>query len=146
MSYLEEIDVRVCGVVGRWKQLERKKMFGGICYLLDGNMLLGVYRDFLILRLGEKGAAEALTSPHVRPFDITGRPMKGWVMVAEEGFAGDQELAVWLNEAYDFVAALPPKRDWCKERVTRRVTQKKIYSSLLFLKAWLIESRRQIIT
>jgi hypothetical protein len=77
--------------------------------MLRGNMFGGVYKDFLILRLGEKGAKEALRSEYARPFDITGRPMKGWVMISQEGFRSDEELEELLNEAKEFVETLPAK-------------------------------------
>ena len=60
-------------------------MFGGVCHLLHGNMVAGVWKEFLILRLGEDAADFARELPHVRPFDITGRPMKGWVMIEPAG-------------------------------------------------------------
>ena len=84
-------------------------MFGGVCHLLNGNMFCGVNKDFLILRLGEENGNKALALPHVRPFDITGKPMKGWVMVEQDGFKTDRELANWLNQAREFVSSLPPK-------------------------------------
>ena len=84
-------------------------MFGGVCHLLSGNMLCGVYQDFMVLRLGEEGAASALQRKHVRVFDITGRPMKGWVMVEEKGFRTEKGLREWLEEARTFVGRLPPK-------------------------------------
>ncbi len=84
MAYNEEIDDRIKKIVTKWKNTENRKMFGGVCHLLNGNMLCGVYKNYLILRLGEKGAEEALRSGHARPFDITGRPMKGWVMIDQE--------------------------------------------------------------
>ena len=111
MAYNEEIDSRVTAIVSGWKNTSRKKMFGGICHLLNGNMVAGVYKDFLILRLGEKGSQEALRSSHARPFDITGRPMKGWVMVSPEGFPAMDELEELLNEARVFVATLPVKKE-----------------------------------
>lgn len=77
--------------------------------MLKGNMFCGVYKDYLILRLGEKGSEEALRSPLVKSFDITGRPMKGWVMVKREGFRSDEELRAWLDEARDFAKTLPSK-------------------------------------
>lgn len=83
-------------------------MFGGTCHILKGNMMCGVYKDFLILRLGEEQALKALNSKHVKPFDITGRPMKGWVMVEEPGFEGSK-LVKWLELARDFTESLPPK-------------------------------------
>ncbi|UCG77719.1 MAG: TfoX/Sxy family protein [Nitrospirota bacterium] len=107
MSYNEKIDERVSRIVEEWNKTEKRNMFGGICYLLKGNMLGGVYKDFLFLRLGEKGAEEALRADHVKPFDVTGRPMKGWVMVEPEGFAEDEVLNEWLLEAKGFVETLP---------------------------------------
>lgn len=83
-------------------------MFGGICHLIKGNMFCGVYKDSLILRLGPKAAEAALKKPFVRPFDITIRPMPGWVMVEESGLKGDK-LSKWLAQARDFVQTLPPK-------------------------------------
>jgi hypothetical protein len=88
---------------------DRLKMFGGVCHLLDGKMFSGVYKDFLILRLGEEGSKEALELPFVRPFDITGKPMKGWVMMEKEGFKSDNVLSAWLNRAKEFVKGLPSK-------------------------------------
>lgn len=109
MPYSKESDARINKIISTWKGTSRKKMFGGICYLIRGNMFSGVYKDFLILRLGEKGAAEALRAEHVRPMDITGKPMKGWVMVAQKGFQDDEALAGWLDEAREFVKSLPGK-------------------------------------
>ena len=109
MPYDEGLEARIKKVVSTWAQTDAKKMFGGICHLLHGNMFCGVYKDFLILRLGEEKAAKALESPFVKPFDITGRVMKGWVMVAQEGFATDDELETWLNQAREFVETLPAK-------------------------------------
>lgn len=105
----KETEERINKIISTWKGASRKKMFGGICYLLHGNMFSGIYKDFLILRLGEKGAAEALRAEHVRHMDITGKPMKGWVMVAQKGFRDDDTLAGWLDEARKFVKSLPGK-------------------------------------
>ncbi len=109
MAYNEEIESRIKKVVSSWKNTGDKKMFGGVCHLLNGNMFCGVYKDFLILRLGEGNAKDALELPNVRPFDITGRPMKGWVMVEREGFSRDNELKDWLDKAKAFVRTLPSK-------------------------------------
>lgn len=109
MPYNEEIDVRIRKIVARWKNTEAKKMFGGVCHLLSGNMVCGVYKDYLILRLGEEAASRALKQSHTRPFDITGKPMKGWVMVEDAGFKTDDSLKSWLNRAKSFVNTLPPK-------------------------------------
>jgi len=109
MPYNKDVEARIQKVVSSWKNTDSKKMFGGICHLLNGNMFCGVYKDFLILRLGEDKATEALKIPHVKPFDITGRPMKGWVMVEERGFAGEEALKEWLEKAKAFVKTLGSK-------------------------------------
>jgi TfoX/Sxy family transcriptional regulator of competence genes len=109
MAYNETIEGRIQKIVSRWDHTEAKKMFGGICHLLLGNMLGGVYKDFLILRLGVENANKALESPFVKPFDITGRALQGWVMVQGAGFDTDSKLEAWLNQAKEFVETLPPK-------------------------------------
>lgn len=109
MPYNEEIEFRINRIVSGWANTDAKKMFGGICHLLNGNMFCGVYKDFLILRLGEENAKNALERQAVKEFDITGRPMKGWVMVETEGFSTDDRLETWLNQAKNFVKTLPSK-------------------------------------
>ena len=109
MPYNEEIDARIRKVVSRWKNTDAKKMFGGVCHLLNGNMVCGVYKDYLILRLGEKESSKALKQSYARPFDITGKPMKGWVMLAGGGVKTDEKLKSWLIKARTFVKTLPPK-------------------------------------
>jgi TfoX/Sxy family transcriptional regulator of competence genes len=109
MPYKQEIDERIKKVVSRWKNRETKNMFGGVCHLLNGNMFCGVYKDYLILRLGEGKAEEVLKSPFARPFDITGKAMRGWVMMEEKGFKTDEQLKDWLNMTKKFVNQLPPK-------------------------------------
>jgi TfoX/Sxy family transcriptional regulator of competence genes len=107
MPYDQALDERLTAALAGWGAT-RKKMFGGTCHLLNGNMLCGVYKDFLILRLGEEPARQALGRPHVKPFDITGRAMKGWVMVAKSGVT-EESLKSWLAEARRFASSLPPK-------------------------------------
>ena len=109
MPYDEELETRIKGVVSAWENTDAKKMFGGICHLMNGNTFCGVHKEFLILRLGEEAAQGALRKADVRPFDITGRPMKGWVMVARGGFKTDKALKAWLHKARDFVRTLPAK-------------------------------------
>jgi hypothetical protein len=107
VAYDEELDARIADLVAGW-DTTRKPMFGGACYLLRGNMLAGAWKEFLILRLGEDAGDRALGQPNVRVFDITGRPMKGWVMVEPAGFEGEA-LATWLELAKSYVERLPPK-------------------------------------
>jgi len=109
MAYNKEIDARIKKIVSGWKNTDAKKMFGGVCHLLSGNMFCGVHKNYLILRLGEKTSENALKLPFVRPFDITGRPMKGWVMVEAERLESENELKTWLNKAKNFAKTLPSK-------------------------------------
>lgn len=109
MPYDKTLDARIRKIVSGWGETEAKKMFGGVCHLMHGNMYCGVHKEFLILRLGQKPAEEALESPVARPLDITGKPMKGWVMVEPEGFESGEDLAAWLEKARAFAQTLPPK-------------------------------------
>jgi hypothetical protein len=109
MAYNEELDRRIKKIVSRWKGTNDKKMFGGVCHLINGNMFCGVHKDFLILRLGENKSGDALTQPYARPFDITGKPMKGWVMIAGDGYQDDLDLKAWLDLAKAFAKSMPAK-------------------------------------
>ena len=109
MAYDERLEARVKAVLSGGEGVSTRKMFGGVCLLLRGNMLAGVWKQFLILRLGEEAADYARELPHVRPFDITGRPMKGWVMVEPAGVRTAAQLNKWLGQARAFAATLPPK-------------------------------------
>src|SRR5690349_14731029 len=84
MAFSESLAGRVRDALARTKGIEEKRMFGGVGFLLRGNMLVGVWKDSLIVRLGPDDGETALTEPHVKPFDITGKPMKGWVLVGPE--------------------------------------------------------------
>lgn len=86
-----------------------KKMFGGIAFMVRGNMACGVARDDLMVRVGPEQHDDALALPHARPMDFTGKPMRGFVFVEPEGYASDSDLAVWVELSMNFVAALPAK-------------------------------------
>jgi TfoX/Sxy family transcriptional regulator of competence genes len=109
MAFSECLAGRIRNLLARRKNVEEKKMFGGVGFLLDGNLLVGVWKDSLIARLGPDESAEALKEPHVGEFNITGRSMKGWVLVAPEGFADDEQLGDWIRRAVRFVGKLPAK-------------------------------------
>ena len=109
MPYDEKLDGRIKKIVSSWKGTQVKKMFGGVCHLINGNMFCGVYKEFLILRIGRKKSEEALKLPYIRPFDITGRPMQGWIMINSNGYKSDQDLKAWLDQAKGFVETLPEK-------------------------------------
>jgi TfoX/Sxy family transcriptional regulator of competence genes len=109
MAFSEELAGRIRHGLARRKGIEEKKMFGGIGFLLNGNLLVGVWKDSLIVRLGPDAGDEALKEPHVREFDITGKPMNGWVLVEPEGVEEDDQLKGWIERALKFVKALPKK-------------------------------------
>jgi TfoX/Sxy family transcriptional regulator of competence genes len=110
MPYSESLAARVRDLVGSRRGISEKKMFGGVGFLLHGNMLVGIWQQSLIVRLGAEQAAAALEEPEVGEFDITGKPMKGWVMVAPDGLDTDDQLRRWIELATEFVRTLPKKQ------------------------------------
>jgi TfoX/Sxy family transcriptional regulator of competence genes len=108
MGYSKELAERI-DAAARGLGLVKKAMFGGLGYLRRGNMCFGIYQDYLIVRLGSaEAAAPYLAQDHVRPLDITGRPMKGWVMVAPPACADQACLRQWLDLGYKVAQDLPP--------------------------------------
>ena len=97
MAFSEELAERIRRRLARRKGIEEKKMFGGIGFLLNGSLLVGVWKDSLCVRLGPDQAEEALPEPHVKEFDITGRPMRNWVLVGPEGIQNDDQLSGWVR-------------------------------------------------
>jgi len=109
MAFDETLAERIRKTLARKKGIEEKKMFGGVGFLLNGNMLVGVWKDSLIVRLGAEDGEEALLEPHIKPFDITGKAMKGWAMVTPEGIDDDGQLKGWIQRTVKFVGKLPGK-------------------------------------
>lgn len=109
MAYSEELADRVREIVSRKKDIEEKKLFGGIGFLLNGNILVCVWKEFLIVRLGLEEGEKALKEKFVIPFDVTGKPMKGWAMVVPDGLEEDSQLKKWVQRAMKFVETLPAK-------------------------------------
>ena len=109
MAFNEALAERIRQGLTRKKGIEEKKMFGGLCFLLNGNMLGGVWKNSLIARLGPEQGEEALLEPHVRKMDITGKPMKGWVMVEPQGVEDEGQVKAWIQRAVKFVGKLPGK-------------------------------------
>jgi hypothetical protein len=107
MAFNEALAERIRLRLALRKHVEEKKMFGGVGFLLHGNLLIGVWKDSLIVRLGPEEGDEALKEPHVKEFDITGRAMKGWVLVEPEGMEEDDQLSAWIQRAVRFVGTLP---------------------------------------
>jgi TfoX/Sxy family transcriptional regulator of competence genes len=114
MPYNKLIEEKIEKIVRRWKKIKKKKMFGGICYLMNGNMCFGIYKEYLIVRTGIEVADKKLKEKNVKPFDITGKALKGWVMVGEQGWRKQEDIENWLNLGKEYALSLPKKK--AKER------------------------------
>jgi TfoX/Sxy family transcriptional regulator of competence genes len=109
MPYDVYLTQRVRVLLADQPGLTERKMFGGVGFMLHGNMACGVHKDRLIVRVGPERYQEDLHQPHAMPFDITGKPMAGWVMVAAEGCQSDEALRDWVAQGVAFAHTLPPK-------------------------------------
>jgi hypothetical protein len=109
MAFSESLAGRIRRALARKKGVTEKKMFGGIGFLLHGNMLVGVWKESLIVRLDPERYEDALKESFVGEFDITGRAMRGWVLVEPKGIEGDGPLNAWIQQAVKFVGKLPAK-------------------------------------
>jgi hypothetical protein len=109
MAYDENTADRLRGIFAGRPDVVEKKMFGGIAFMLNGNMCCGVIQDMLMARVGPAHYAGALQQPHARDMDFTGRPMKGFVFVEAAGIETDMQLLEWVDRCQAFVATLPPK-------------------------------------
>jgi len=109
VAYDEKLAERVRRALSGREGLSEKKMFGGIAYMLGGNMFCGIVKDQLMVRVGPERYDDALARPHARPMDFTGRPMRGMVYVEREGCRSDEALQWWVEQGLGFAAALPAK-------------------------------------
>ena len=109
MAYNEKLVQKVREQLKSTDGIEEKKMFGGVGFLLSGNMACGILNHDLIVRVGPEGYEDALQSLHTREFDITGRVMKGWVMVSAAGLKSAKDLSFWLRQGISFARTLPKK-------------------------------------
>ena len=110
MAYNLQLEEKIDSRTGRWKGLAKKKMFGGVGYLLNGNMCFGIWKDFLIVRMDKEQGARSLKLRNVRPFDITGTAMAGWIMVEAAGWKSAVALEKWLKIGKAFALKLPEKK------------------------------------
>jgi hypothetical protein len=109
MAYDEGLAERIRHHLGADPGVTEKRMFGGIAFLYEGNMAVGVTGDDLMVRVGPDAADTALARPGTRLFDMTGRPMRGWVVVTGSAVAEDGALRAWIDEGRAYAASLPPK-------------------------------------
>lgn len=110
MAYDEDLAQRIRGLLADENGVTEKAMFGGLAFLLRGNMAVGISNGGeLMVRVGPQATDAALARPHTRLFDMTGRPMKGWILVASEGVKTKRQLAAWVARGAKFADGLPPK-------------------------------------
>ena len=110
MPFDETLAARIKKLLANKKGLVEKKMFGGVAFMLRGNMCVGVHKDELIVRLAPEETDKALKEKHTRIFDLSGgRTMKGWILVEPKGLATDAALDRWVAIGVEYAASLPPK-------------------------------------
>lgn len=109
MAYDEGLAFRIEEYLEQYDDVYPKKMFGGICWLIKGNIACGIFEESLISRVGPELYTDSLNVDGVKEFDLTGRPMKGWVIVTEDVITEDQELISWINKGLSFGRTLPAK-------------------------------------
>jgi hypothetical protein len=109
VAHDEALEQRIGEALAEQPGLVAKRMFGGVGFMLQGNMACGVHKEMLIVRVGPERYEAALGRPHTRVFDMTGRPMRGWVMVEPDGVGSDAELTAWVQQGVEFALSLPPK-------------------------------------
>ena len=109
MPYDEDLADRLRALLAGRPEVREQKMFGGLCFMLNGNMACGILGSEMVVRVGRENLEHALSQPHSRPFDMTGRPMRSFVYVAAEGLATKEGLEEWAGKGITYAAALPPK-------------------------------------
>jgi TfoX/Sxy family transcriptional regulator of competence genes len=109
MAYSDALAGRIRKTLENQAGVVEKKMFGGLCFMIHGNMACGVSEDKLMLRLGNNIVEEALAEPHTEPMDFTGRTMKSMMWVLPEGIETKNALQQWIDKAVEFAISLPPK-------------------------------------
>jgi len=110
MAYNQDLEYRIDRLKDRFGVIAKMKMFGGICYLLNGNMSFGIYKEYLIVRTSKEKAEDLLQNEeYIKPFDITGKPMKGWIMVSPDYVETEDELLRMLKLGISFAETLPKK-------------------------------------
>ena len=109
MAYDEGLAQRVREVLADEPGLTEKRMFGGVAFMLDGNMACAVTNDDLMVRVGKDGSDALVGQPGVRVSDMAGKPMKAWLLVSAEATQQDGDLASWVRRGADFARSLPPK-------------------------------------
>ena len=106
MTYSETLAKKIRESIKHKRNITEKKMFGGLAFLLKGKMFCGVIKDNLIIRAGPEMYEKALSRPHSRPMDFTGKPMRGFVYVEPQGYKTTDSLSNWIKLGLDYVSKL----------------------------------------
>jgi TfoX/Sxy family transcriptional regulator of competence genes len=109
MAYDTKLGERIRAALKGTRGLEEKKMFGGVGFMVNGNLACGVSKNDLLVRVGAEKHNEAMKRPHVKPFTTTGKPMAGWILVSPEGCKTEKALADWIKMGVGFAKSLPSK-------------------------------------
>jgi TfoX/Sxy family transcriptional regulator of competence genes len=109
MAYNEALAARIRARLSQVSGLTEKKMFGGVGFLVNGNMACGVNGEDMIVRVGPEKYIQALAQPDTGVFDMTGKPMTGWIKVKPDGIQDEHQLADWVQQGLDYAFSLPPK-------------------------------------
>jgi hypothetical protein len=109
MAFDDRLAERIRQQLGKRRDVTEKRMFGGLAFLVNGNMCCGVHGQELIVRLDPEQTAQALSKPHTRVFDLSGRPMKGWILVQPKGLATPAALSRWIQVGMKYASSLPAK-------------------------------------
>jgi TfoX/Sxy family transcriptional regulator of competence genes len=123
MAYDEGLAERIRAVLDEQPGVSERRMFGGIAFLVNGHMSVGIVQDKLMVRVGPESYAQVLRERHARRMDFTGRPMKGFVYVVPDGYETDADLARWVDLGVSYVASLPAKAPRASKAPARRRTQ-----------------------
>ncbi len=109
MAFSKALADEIRARIGDHPGLTERQMFGGIAFMLNGNMAVGVSGEELMVRVGKEGHDEAMSLPGARIFDMSGRPMRGWILVGTEGIDSDDDLDTWISRGVAWAETLPPK-------------------------------------
>jgi len=125
MAYNEKLADRVREKLVVHKKVEEKKMMGGLCFMYKSKMCCGIVKDDLMVRVIASRYNEALSHPYGREMDFTGRPLKGFVFVAPDGFIKEKDLSYWIQMGVEFVDALSPQKKSIKKKLPKQTAIRK---------------------
>ncbi len=124
MAYNPQLLERIRSILSQRRDVVEKKMFGGVAFIVRGNMACGPHHDNLLVRIGQDAAKRALSEPHVKPMMFTGRPLKPFVTIEAAGIATDEQLRRWVELAAGYAASIPPKAKQSKVKRAKPTRRK----------------------